>query len=129
MKHLIIPDREIQKVKFIQVYVTMNGRKEPFLRHYDFWGGYHSTLLANFLTEFGINFQSVRLADDTFCIKPEEEGIYRLCGAGRMQYTRGLHTFWGLSSDYKLAPDKEHFEELQKKEPRFRFRIDVSKRD
>ena len=133
IKPIVIPEKPIEKAKFIQVYLLNNNVREPVLRNYDRWCGYHSDLLEGILKEIDIKPEMIKSREGYFIVKPQTDR-YELYGAGRLEFKDGIFTFWSFSVDYSspdalLGPNQKHFKDIQVRVPEFKFKIDTSRRD
>jgi len=130
MNNLIIPDKELSRVKFIQAHLLDAGQREPFLRYDGEMNQLtHSRLLTDLVREFGIKLETATLSGGEVIAKPKTDR-YEICGAGRMDFKDGIFVFYGnsCSSSYVLGLNREHFRELREIDSRFRFRIDEETR-
>jgi hypothetical protein len=77
------------------------------------------TILRRTLIE---NFLNFKLSNDLIGF-PEVKGQdYEAAGMGRYELKNGIFIAHGASFDYELDPNKEHFEELKRLYPNFKFR-------
>ena len=123
---IIMPERELLEVKFVQVYLLDNNLKQPILRYNSpddkDETKKHMTLLGRILDEVGIKKEIVELSRNQIGINPKTDR-YELCGAGRFNFKEGLFTFYGLSVDYKIKTDEGHLKDIQTRKPRFNFKV------
>lgn len=127
----ILPDGTTN-VKFMQFYVTPARSKIitlPLLRVSFDPEDRHGAILREALDSLGFTWkvsEKEHLAQYNF--PADASNKYKLVGAGRANYMGGEFLAWGASFDYNIFPNEEHFQKLQRLNPDFRFKIDMTRR-
>jgi len=107
--------------KFIQFYykdypyITIDSEKKN-----------HREIVAGVLRCIGIHFDFEKSRDprvEDLEVPAREGENYKLVGAGYVDLSEGGYSFSGKSIDYDLRPNQEHFDEVKKINPEFKFNI------
>ena len=119
---IIIPDRNIELAKFVQVHIDVRGSRLPFLKWEPGNLFRHADLLEGLLFQTACKYENFSSSPKNIIAKPKGEN-YELCGAGKFRFKDGIFEFFGFSVDYRIKTNEKHLVELQRLEPRFNYWI------
>ncbi len=126
MESFIIPQQDLENIKFIQLYFTNSSIDTPILRYATGSSEIrHADILARVVREFSTQLSFINQGGIT--IPAPRTLDYRLVGAGKCSFKDQIFRIWGASLDYCTSPNPDHLSKIATLYPKIKFELDKAR--